>query len=170
MCPSSPYSGEKKIYQRKENDTSVPGKNNVLLMCKQINLKQSWLPAFWKKKKERSKTHERLKERFLIGRNRTKRANFRGILFFKLCTTQKQKKKQWIQQTINSRVSFVPSSFRQPPTSNWHKINWILCFSVFMFYIAWKRGLPRKLARFVLFRPIKKHSFNLLCVLDLVSA
>ena len=29
-----------------------------------------------------------------------------------------------------------------------------------------KRGLPRKFARFVLFRFIKKRSFNLLCVLD----
>ena len=34
-------------------------------------------------------------------------------------------------------------------------------------YVAWKRGLPRQFARFVLFRLIKKHSFNLLCVLDL---
>ena len=34
-----------------------------------------------------------------------------------------------------------------------------------LLYVAWKRGLPRKCARFVLFRPIKKRSFNLLCVL-----
>ena len=33
-----------------------------------------------------------------------------------------------------------------------------------------KRGFPRKFARFVLFRLIKKRSFNLLCVLDLFSA
>ena len=32
-----------------------------------------------------------------------------------------------------------------------------------------KRWLHRKFARFVLFRLIKKHSFNLLCVLDLFS-
>ena len=31
-------------------------------------------------------------------------------------------------------------------------------------YVAGKRGLPRKFARFVLFRPIKKRSFNLLRV------
>ena len=61
----------------------------------------------------------------------------------------------------------MPSSFRQPLISNWHMIDWIVCFSIFMLYVAWKRGLPRKLARFVLFRPVKKHSFNLLCVLDL---
>ena len=35
-----------------------------------------------------------------------------------------------------------------------------------MLYIAWKRGLPRKCSYFVLFRPIKKRSFDLLCVLD----
>ena len=38
-----------------------------------------------------------------------------------------------------------------------------------MLYAAWKRGLPRKFARSVLFRLIKKRSFNLLCVLDLFS-
>ena len=66
-------------------------------------------------------------------------------------------------------VSLVPFSFHQPPTSNWHKMCWTNCFSVFMLQIAWKRLLPRKVARFVLFRPIKKRSFNLLCVLDLFS-
>ena len=35
-----------------------------------------------------------------------------------------------------------------------------------MLYVAWKRGLPRKCARFVLFRPITKRSFDLLCALD----
>ena len=66
-----------------------------------------------------SETPKRLKERFLIGRNRTKRANFRG----------------------------------SPLTQD--KLNF---FSVFMLYVAWKRGLPRNSARFGLFRPIKKHS------------
>ena len=37
----------------------------------------------------------------------------------------------------------------------------------FLTFCAWKRGLPRKFAHFVLFHPIKKCSFNLLCVLDL---
>ena len=58
----------------------------------------------------------------------------------------------------------------QPPTSNWHKIRLIHCFSVFLLYVAWKRGLPRKFARFVLFRPVKKRSFNPLRVLDLTTA
>ena len=81
-----------------------------------------------------------------------------------------------------------PFSFRQPPTSNWHKISWInclllffllffffFCFFVFVFvfvfvlYVAWKRGLPRKCPRFVLFRQIKKRSLSLLCVLDQVN-
>ena len=34
-------------------------------------------------------------------------------------------------------------------------------FSVLLLYIAWKRGLPQKFARFVLFRLTKKRSFNL---------
>ena len=38
-----------------------------------------------------------------------------------------------------------------------------------MLYVAWKRGLPRKCARFVPFRLIKKRSFHLLCVLDLFA-
>ena len=51
---------------------------------------------------------------------------------------------------------------------NQDKISWInCCFSVFMLYVAWKRGLPWKFACFVLFRPIKKRSFHLMCVLDL---
>ena len=40
-------------------------------------------------------------------------------------------------------------------------------FSVLLLYIAWKRGLPQKFARFVLFRLTKKRSFNLFCFLDL---
>ena len=36
-----------------------------------------------------------------------------------------------------------------------------------MLYVAWRRILPRKFSRFVLFCPIKKNVlFNLLCVLD----
>ena len=69
-------------------------------------------------------------------------------------------------------VILVPFSFRQPPTSNWHEvrwINWVFFSSVFLLYVACKTRLPRKCARFVLFRPIKKCPFNLLCVLDLFS-
>ena len=46
-------------------------------------------------------------------------------------------------------------------------IELIVCFSVFLLYVASKRGLPRKFARFVLFCPIKKRCFNSWCVLDL---
>ena len=45
----------------------------------------------------RSKTHKRLKERFLIGGNRTKRANFRGSPLFQARYNIKTEK-----QTINS--------------------------------------------------------------------
>ena len=37
-----------------------------------------------------SHTHKRLKERFLIRRNRTTRANFEVVLFFKLRTMQQK--------------------------------------------------------------------------------
>ena len=50
-----------------------------------------------KKKKKNSETHKRLKERFLIRRNKTKRANFRASPLFEATyksTTEKQ--------TINS--------------------------------------------------------------------
>ena len=46
----------------------------------------------------------------------------------------------------------------------------MVCFSVFMLYVSWKSGLPRKFARFALFRPVKKRSFNLLSVLDFFSS
>ena len=39
-----------------------------------------------------------------------------------------------------------------------------------MSYVAWKRGLPRKFARLVLFRLIKKRSFNLLCILNILRS
>ena len=52
---------------------------------KKKNLKQR------SEKKKKSKTHKRLKERFLIRRNRTKRGIFEESLFFNLRTTIQQK-------------------------------------------------------------------------------
>ena len=67
--------------------------------------------------------------------------------------------------------SLAAFSFCQPPTSNGHKISWTNCLffflSFFILDVAWKRGLPRKCARFVLFRSVKKRSFILLCAFDL---
>ena len=72
----------------------------LLVPLMKKNLKQSWLPAFWKKK--RSKTHKRLKERYLTGRNRTRHANFReGPIFQATCNV-----KTGIQ-TINFNLSCV---------------------------------------------------------------
>ena len=53
-------------------------------------------------------------------------------------------------------------------SSNWHKISWINCLFFYFSVVRTlkKRGLPRKFARFALFRQIKKSSFNLMCVLD----
>ena len=77
----------------------------------------------------RSKTHKRLKEHFLMGQNRTQRANFRGSPLFQATYNIKTRRK---------------------------KIARFVCFSVLMLYVAWKRGLPRKFTRFVLFCSIKK--------------
>ena len=47
----------------------------------------------------------------------------------------------------------MPFSFRQPPTSNWHKISWSVCFSVvFCCTQLEKREVPWNFAGFVLFR------------------
>ena len=51
----------------------------LTFLRKKKKLKQSWLPALWKK---RSKTHKRVKKCFLIGQNRTKHANFQGSPLF----------------------------------------------------------------------------------------
>ena len=61
------------------------------------HLKQSWLPAFCKKKKKKSKIDKRLKQSFLFRRNRTKRANFRGSPLFQSTYNNKTEK-----QTISS--------------------------------------------------------------------
>ena len=42
----------------------------------------------------------------------------------------------------------------------------VVCFSLFYVVRSLKKRLSRKCARFVLFRPDKKRSFNLLYVLD----
>ena len=63
---------------------------------------------------------------------------FEDVLFFKLRTKEKQKNK-----TINSTYLVSVGCGRMT------------------------EGLPRKFARFTLFRSIKKRAFHLLCVLDL---
>ena len=68
---------------------------------KKKNLKQSWLPAFWK----RSKTHKRLKEGFLIGQTGQNLHIFEVVLFQATYNIKTEK------QTINSTY-FV---FCQPP-------------------------------------------------------
>ena len=92
---------------------------------------------------KRSKTHKRSKECFLIGQNRTKHAHFWGSHLFQATYNLKTEK-----QTINSTC--LVSARRL--------VEGINCFSVFTLYVAWKRGLPQKFARFVPFFPIKKRS------------
>ena len=62
-------------------------------------------------------------------------------------------------------ISLVPFPSASLPASNWYKLSeLIVCFSVFMLYVAWKRGLLRKCARFVPFCSIEKPSFkSLVC-------
>ena len=145
----------------------------------------------------RSKTRKRLKERFLIGRNGTKRANFRALFQATYnIKTDKQtinstylvsvrcsdasgrkrstrladvmKKRAWrLNHVSQSRVIFLPPASEHLTDTRYVEL--IVCIYVFLLYVAWKRGLPRKFARFVLFRPIKRRSFNLLCALDLFS-
>ena len=103
---------------------------------------------------ERSKTHKRLNERFFIGQNRTKHATFWGSPLFQASYNIKTEK-----QTINSTY-LVSVGCGRLAEGKGHE-------TVFMLYVAWKKGLPWKFACFALFRPIKKHCFYLLCVLDL---
>ena len=111
------------------------------------------------------KTHKRFKERLLIGRNRTKRVNFRGSpLFQAMYNIEKQTTDS--TYLVSNRCWEAGGRKRE---RDWLETSWINCFSVFMLYAAWKRGLPRKIARFVLFCPIKSVPFNLLCVLGLFS-
>ena len=79
--------------------------------------------------KKRSKTHKRLKERFLLRRNRTKRANFRGSPLFQ--ASYNNKNKQTEKQTINSTYLNTascpfPSASLPHPTDT----SYIVCFSV----------------------------------------
>ena len=104
------------------------------------------------------------------------------------CFTTMHKNKH-ISSTCLVSCPFLPACL---PASNWHKISWINCLVVLLFffvcfffcvcvcvcvcvcyffyffmYVAWKRALPRKFARFVLFRLSRKRSSNLLCVLNI---
>ena len=75
--------------------------------------------------------------------------------------THTHKKKSETEFDKESHALFLPPA-------SWHltdKDKLVEPFSVVL-YVAWKRWLHRKCARFVLFRLIKKRSFNLLCVLN----
>ena len=102
----------------------------------------------------RPQTHKRLKECFLIGRKRTKRANFRGSPLFQ--ATYNVKTNNYFSLSCvhwmwEAGVSLVPFSFRQPPTSSWHKISWTNCL-FFFFYIvcSLKKRTSSKICTFCL--------------------
>ena len=54
-------------------------------------------------KKERSETHKRLKQRFLLGRNRTKHAHFRGSPLLQ-ATYNRKKQQQRINKQLIQRI------------------------------------------------------------------
>ena len=122
---SSSYSPSQKNNQTNKQTNQAKNKPWTIKVKRDnlLNLCEKWL-----------KTHKRLKERFLIRQNRTKRAK---SLFFKLRTTIQQK-------TV--KPTYLLS---------------VWCHE------AGERKKPQKFSHFVLFHLIKKHSFNLLCVLDL---
>ena len=126
------------------------------------NLRQSWLPAFWRKVQN---TQE------------IKRTLFDWTKQDKTCTFLKKSSFSSYVQYIKNRktnnstylVSVGCGRLAEGKGTKAVQVELIVCFSAFMLYVAWKKGLPREFACFVLFRPIKKRSFNLLRVLDLLS-
>ena len=77
----------------------------------------------------RSKTHKRLKERFLIGRNRTKRAHFRGSPLFQATYSIKKLFKKTSNSTYlvsvgwseTGGISHASVFFSKPENSVWHR-------------------------------------------------
>ena len=116
-----------------------------------------------------SKTHKRLKERFLIGWKRTIRANFQGSPLFQAMHNIKTEK-----QTIKSTYLVsdgcgrlaerkghetdwwkpMPFSFSQPPTSNLCKISWFNCLFLCLYIV----------------RSLKKRTSSKICMWCPVSA
>ena len=100
--------------------------------------------------KKISKTHKRLKERFLIRQNRTNYFYYthdHALFFF-------------------ASGSLVPFSSRQPLSIKLTPDKCVFCCMVVR---SLKKRASSKISRFVLFRLIKKRSFNLLRVLDITS-
>ena len=121
-------------------------------------------------------THRRLKELFLIGRNRTKRANFQGSPLFQATYNIKTNNSTHLVSVRCSEAGGRPKQTSLAKTnpsaslraSKWHEISWtdslFLCIYV---VCSLKKRTPQQFAYFVRFRPIEKCSFNLLCVLNL---
>ena len=97
----------------------------------------------------RSKTHKRLKEGFLIRRNSTKRANFRVSPLFQATYNIKNRK------TNNSSHRYIQCKKQK------NKPLILSCVS------CMREAGRRTALKICTFCPIKKRSFNLLCVLDL---
>ena len=85
---------------------------------------------------------------------------------------------EWLLPSITANGQYYTSSCKSFfSLSDWWMdglVEWVIDglkkseteLTASVLYVAWKRWLRQKCARFVLFRLIKKRSFNLLCVLD----
>ena len=97
-----------------------------------------------------SKAHKRLKQRFLIRRIRTKRANFREVLFSSEVQHKNRRKKQ--QQLIHLILCQLDAGRlangkgHETHVSRRHKINWINC--LFVFVGSLKKRTPPKMYTF----------------------
>ena len=126
------------------------------------NLKQSLLPAFWKK----IWNAQVIKRTLFNWTKQDKMCKFLRKSSFSNHALHKNRKRNnsTYLMSVGCWVSLVPFSSRQPPTSNWHKISWIDCL-FFCFYVVHSLK-KRTSSKMCMFCPVKKHSFNLLCVLD----
>ena len=77
----------------------IPGSRRNWYRNASKYLKKIWNRVHRQRSEKRSKTHKRLKERFLIRRNRTKRANFRGNPLFQATYNNNKTEKQTMNST-----------------------------------------------------------------------
>ena len=136
----------------------------VLIFFFLIILKQNWLPSFWKK----IQSTQEIKRMLFNWTKRDKMCKFLRKSSFSSYVQGKNKCFNW------SCVSLMWEAGRRkrardwgkgheesvlcrfPPASLPHPVTQdkLICFSVFMLYIAWKRGLPQKFARFIQLKSI----------------
>ena len=98
-----------------------------------------------------------------------------GIVFHFLFVKPLQEQASWTILLFNSiylkscALFLLPASQHLTDTSQVNELFVFLSFVfVFMLYVAWKRGLPRKFACFVLFVQLKSILFNLFYIVNII--